>query len=241
MLTELLFRKLKVRDPSLSLEEGRVLEEAVSHCLDLPADVDLVCWGELVDVSTLVIDGWTCRYGQLEDGRRQIMALHMGGDFIDLHSFPLRRMDHSVATLTPCRVAIVPHGALLRISESYPHLTRLLWLSTVIDAAILRQWLMSAGRRSAVERMAHLVCELRVRLEVVGLVEGPELVLPFTQVELADVLGISSIHTNRVIGELRERGLLAWRGRRITIPDVRRLEKFAHFDATYLALEPLPR
>lgn len=241
MLTDLLFRKLRLRDPGMSLEEGSILEAAVSHCAEVPADVDLVSAGEMVDTCKLVVEGWSCRYGELPDGRRQIMALHVPGDFVDLHSFPLRRMDHGIATLTPSRVAFVPHGALTRITEQHPHLTRLLWLSTLMDAAILRQWLMSTGRRSAVERLAHLLCELQIRLEVVGLAPDSTLRLPLTQVELADVLGISYVHTNRVIAELRERGLVLWRGESIQILDRSRLERFAHFDHTYLMLEPMPR
>lgn len=241
MITDLLARKLQLRDPGLSLEERQAIEDCASHYLDIPADVDMVRAHDLVEECKLIIEGWACRYGTLPDGRRQIMALHMGGDFVDLQSFPLKRMDHSVGTLSRCRVAVFPHAALTELTRRYPHLTRLLWLNTLIDATILRQWLLSVGRRWAVERLAHLLCELLVRLQVVGLSDGRMVTLPLTQIELADALGVSPVHAHRVVSELRERGLVRWRGQRIEILDRTGLEALAQFDPTYLALEALPR
>jgi CRP-like cAMP-binding protein len=241
VVTDLLARRLRLRDPVLPLEEREAIEDAVSHYLDVPPDVDMVSAHDLVDECKLIVEGWACRYGTLPDGRRQIMALHMGGDFVDLQSFPLKRMDHSVGTLTRCRVAVFPHAALTDITRRFPHLTRLLWLTTLLDATILRQWLLSVGRRWAVERLAHLLCELLVRLQVVGLSNGKTITLPLTQIELADALGVSPVHAHRVVSELRDRKLVLWRGQRIDILDRAGLEALAQFDATYLALESLPR
>lgn len=241
MITDLLARRIKLRDPDLTLEEREALESCVSHYLDLPPDVDMARAHELTEDCKLILEGWAYRYGVLPDGRRQIMALHMGGDFVDLQSFPLKRLDHSVGTLTRCRVAVFPHSALTELTRRFPHLTRVLWLTTLIDATILRQWLLSVGRRWAVERLAHLICELIVRMEVVGLSDGRSITLPLTQIELADALGVSPVHAHRVVSELRERKLVRWRGQRIDILDRQGLESLAQFDATYLALEILPR
>ena len=150
-------------------------------------------------------------------------------------------MDHSIATLTPCRIAIVPHQALREITEAHPHLTRLLWLNTLIDGAISRRWLLNVGHRQARERMAHLICELFTRLQTAGLTEAGTCHVPITQVELGSALGLSTVHTNRVLQELRRDELITWWGPSLTIEDWARLCRVAEFDPTYLDLEHAPR
>jgi CRP-like cAMP-binding protein len=162
------------------------------------------------------------------------------GDFVDLHSFLLGKMDHGVVALTPCRVGVVPHEELRAITERYPHLTRLLWLSTLIDGAIHREWLVAMGRRSALGHTAHLICELFLRLQAVGQVDGTTMQLPITQAELGDTLGISTVHVNRVVQELRNQGLITWRGEKLTIDDWDALRNAAEFDPTYLHLNAKP-
>ena len=234
-------RYLRRRDSTLSQREEGVLRDAVAGQHGVAADTDLVREHDRPAHSTLLLQGWACRYISLDDGRRQILAFHVPGEFVDLHSFPLRRMDHAVGALTTCRVATVPHDTLRRITEDEPHLTRLLWLSTIIDAAILRQWLLGAGKRSALEHAAHLICELHVRLEVAGLTDGAVFDLPFTQTEFGDALGISQVHANRTLQELKATGLLSWRGTRVEILDGDRLCALAQFDRAYLQLEDEPR
>ena len=240
-MSSLFFRKLMRRDRSLTEAEEQALEEAASHRIDVAADVDLVCEGDVMNQSLLLEKGWACRYSTLPDGRRQILALHVSGDFVDLQSFPLKRMDHTVATLSPCRIAVYPHENLRRLSETMPHLTRMLWLATLIDAAILRQWLLGAGQRSALERAAHLICELFTRLDVVGGAPGKAFDLPLTQAELGDVLGISQVHANRVVGDLRRRSLVTWRDEQVRILNLEGLKELAAFDPTYLVLESMER
>lgn len=240
-MTNPFFRKLLRRDRSLTEVEARAMEEAVSHRMDVAADVELVRQDEISHQSLLLEQGWACRYGALPDGRRQILALHVSGDFVDLQSFPLKRMDHTVATLSRCRIAVYPHENLRRLSETMPHLTRLLWMATLIDAAILRQWLLGAGQRSALERAAHLICELYTRLDVVGAAPGGMFNLPLTQAELGDALGVSQVHANRVVGELRSRGLVTWRDETVRILDWPGLQALAEFDPTYLMLEAMDR
>lgn len=240
-MTNPFFRKLLRRDRSLTEAEARALDEAVSHRIEVDADVELVRQDEISHQSLLLEHGWACRYGALPDGRRQILALHVSGDFVDLQSFPLKRMDHTVATLSRCRIAVYPHENLRRLSETMPHLTRLLWMATLIDAAILRQWLLGAGQRSALERAAHLICELFTRLDVVGAAPHGVFNLPLTQAELGDALGVSQVHANRVVGELRSRGLVTWRDETVRILDWPGLQALAEFDPTYLMLESMDR
>lgn len=240
-MTNLLFRKLLRRDASLTSEDEVALARSVAEEIDVASDVELVREDEVTHRSMLLISGWACRYASLPDGRRQILSLHVAGDFVDLQSFPLKRMDHTVATLSRARIAIYPHENLRKLSETRPHLTRMLWLTTLIDAAILRQWLLGAGQRTALERAAHLLCELYSRLEVVGAVDGREFDLPLTQAELGETLGISQVHANRVVGQLRNRRLVTWRDEKVRILDWAGLQNLAGFDPTYLALESMAR
>ncbi len=235
-----LIRKLGQRD-DLSEEEKQVLNKAISRVVQFGADEDMVREHDRPSECKLLLEGWASRYVTLEDGRRQIVAIQISGDFVDLHSFPLKKMDHSIGTLTRCTVALVPHEALREITENYPHLTRLLWVNTLIDGAIQRRWLLGLGRKSATESMAHLLCELYTRLNVVGLTQGYTFRVPFTQAEFGDCLGLSTVHTNRVLGDLRSEGLVTWRGENVEITDWEGLQSLAHFDPTYLNLEDEPR
>lgn len=227
---------IRRRDSSISEDEVAALRGALSEVVEAPADSDLVREHERQVQSNLLLEGWAGRYVTLADGRRQILAVHIPGDFIDLHSFPLQVMDHSVTTFTPCRIALAPHARLRDITERHPHLARLLWLSTLIDAAILRQWLVGSGKRSSLEHAAHLFCELFTRLELVGRTQGRAFIFPLSQMEFADALGVSAVHANRTLQELRARELLAWRGRQVEILDWDGLRELAEFDTAYLNL-----
>src|ERR1044072_8059709 len=129
--------KLKARD-ALSEEEEAVLRAAVGRTVEIGSDKVVVQAGEELTFSVLLLDGLMCRYKDLRNGQRQIMELHVPGDFLDLHGFLLKRLDHHVMSLIPSRIAFVPHPRLVEITETHPHLTRLLWLTTLIDAAIHR-------------------------------------------------------------------------------------------------------
>ena len=237
---DVLIRKLEQRD-RLSDEERNVLDRAVARIREYAVDEDLVREGDRPTESTLLLDGFAARYKGLADGRRQITAIHIAGDFVDLHSFLLRRMDHGVVALSPCRTGAVPHEALREITERYPHLARLLWLSTLIDGAIHREWLVAMGRRPAVSQTAHLICELFLRLRAVGRTEGGSFRLPLTQAELGDTLGLSTVHVNRTLQELRAAGLVTWRDQIVTINDWDGLAAMAEFDPSFLHLESEPR
>jgi CRP-like cAMP-binding protein len=228
--------KLRARD-QVSVEEERAIRAAVAEIREYPADRTFIRANQELTTSTLLIDGLMCRYKDLRDGQRQITELHVSGDFADLHSFTLKRLDHNLMTLTPCRVGIVPHDRLQAITEAHPHLTRLYWFMTNLDAAIHREWELSLGRRSALARIAHLFCELNVRLGVVGLAESGGYDLPLTQTDIAECLGLTPVHVNRTLKELRVRGLVEFRGKRVVIQDLPALERAAEFDPAYLYLE----
>ena len=228
--------KLRARD-ELSAEEEQAIRGAVAEYREYPADKTFIKAGQELDHSTLLLDGLMCRHKDLRDGQRQITELHVAGDFADLHSFTLQRLDHDLMTLTPCQVAIVPHERLRAITERYPHLTRVFWFGTNLDGAIHREWELSLGRRSAISRSAQLFCELRVRLAIVGLADETGYELKLTQTDLAECLGLTSVHINRTLKELREQGLLEFRGGRVSLLDLPALERVAEFDPRYLYLE----
>ena len=191
--------------------------------------------------SRLLAKGYVARAKLVPDGGRQITAIHLPGDFVDLHSFLLKRLEHGVAALTPVRTALVPHAALKKITEDYPHLARMLWFSTLLDAAIHREMILSVGRRTAIARISHLLCELAVRLEIVGMAGGGAFKLPLTQADLADATGLTSVHVNRMLKKLRDDELLTFRNGEVTIHDWDGLQKVAEFSPSYLFLERQPR
>jgi CRP-like cAMP-binding protein len=143
-----LLMKLRARD-IVTEEEEAVLRASVAEIREYPSGRPIVRVGTTLSASTLLVEGLVCRYKDLADGQRQIMELHVAGDFVDLHGFLLKRLDHNVGTLTPVRIASVPHDALRGITETHPHLGRMLWFSTLLDAAIHREKILSVGRRSA--------------------------------------------------------------------------------------------
>ncbi len=232
--------KLRVRD-ALTAEEAVAMRDAVTDFRDVAADQVVVRSQEVQDHSTLLIDGFMCRYKDLQNGQRQITQLNVAGDFVDLHSFTLKYLDHDVMTLTPCRIGIVPHDGLRRISEQFPHLARLLWFTTNLDAAIHREWVLSLGRRSARAKLAALFSELQLRLEVVGLADDRGYDLPLTQTDVAECTGLTNVHVNRILRELREEGIVDFHGGRVTILDRDRLWRTADFDPAYLYLDKRPR
>jgi CRP-like cAMP-binding protein len=237
---EKLLMKLAARD-EVSPEEEAALRDAVGDAVDVPSDKTVIRAGQDLNDSTLLVEGLMCRYKDLRDGGRQISELHLAGDFVDLHSFTLKRLDHNIMALTPCRIAPAPHEKLKRITEQFPHLARLLWFSTNLDAAIHREWMLSLGRRTAVARTAHLFCELFIRFELVGMTEGGAYRLPITQTDLAECLGLTAVHVNRTLKVLREQGLVAFRGGTVTIHDLAGLKRIAEFSPAYLSLEKRPR
>lgn len=200
-------------------------------------DQDLTREGDRSANVTLLTDGLAARYKLLSSGRRQITTLLVPGDFLDLSSFLVPRRDFGVVAVTACRTVTIEHEQLRRVFDTDRAATFLLWTETSIEAAIQREWLVSMGRRSAKGQMAHLFCELMVRLSAVGRSEASAFHLPLTQNELADVLGMSPVHVNRVLKELRRDGVIAWLNYRIEILDWQGLADVAEFNPAYLGLD----
>jgi CRP-like cAMP-binding protein len=239
-MIDALIRKMERYGP-ISDEERRFLEQAPTQVVPYAFHQPILREGDASSECCLVIEGFACRYKTLAEGTRQIMALHVPGDFCDLHSFVLEKMDHGIAAMGRCTIAKVTHAKIEEITERYPRLTRALWWDTALDAAIHREWMISMGRRDAYGRIGHLLCELLLRLRSVGLAHGNSYELPATQADLGDVFGLSSVHVNRVIQRLRRESLVIFKGKVVTIPDLERLMNVVGFEPAYLGVRGAPR
>lgn len=229
-------KKLR-RRIEISTEEERAIRGAVTETRYVRADEILVRSGKELYCSLLLLDGWIARSKDLPGGERQVTELHVAGDFADLHGFTLKCLDHDLLTMSNCTIGVVPHERIEDVINRFPRLGRVYWFMTNVDAAIHREWALSLGQRSAISRMAHLFCELFVRLEVVGLTSENSYDFPLTQRELSECLGLTVVHANRTIQELRRRGLVELENRQLTILDRRGLEGVAEFDPAYLYLD----
>lgn len=229
-------KKLRLRTP-ISSEEERVIRSLLAETREVAADQMLVRSGDRLNQSLLLLDGWLVRCKDLPSGERQILEIHLAGDFADLHGFTLQRLDHDIVSLTRCVIGIVPHERLKAITENHPHLTRVYWLLTNIDASIAREMALSLGQRPAISRMAHLFCELHVRLGIVGRTTDRMFEFPLTQRELSECLGLTVVHVNRTLQELRRRRIIEAENRQVTILDKLALEALAEFDPNYLQLD----
>jgi CRP-like cAMP-binding protein len=228
-----LLRKL-ANFTELSEEECQAVMECCGDVREVGAREDVITQGDRTGGVKLLLDGFACRYKTLEDGRRQIVAYFVPGDLCDLRVFILKRMDHSIGAIAPSKVATISPDDVLRLTHTYPTLTRALWWSTLVEEAILREWIVNVGQRNALERMAHLFCELLYRFRAVGLNRGLSCILPLTQIELAETLGLSSVHVNRTLQALRRRNLITLNGGTLTIDDLPELESLSFFNAAYL-------
>lgn len=231
-----LIRKLE-QFTKLSRDDRQALEDAASKKRTFPEHSDIIREGDNPAYVNLILEGWACRYKQLDDGRRQILAFFVPGDLCDTHIYILREMDHSIAALTPVTLAEIPRSMLERITNERARVTKALWWDTLVAVAIQREWTVNLGQRTAIERLGHLFCELFLRLRGVDLTDGDSCMLPLTQVELADAMGLSNVHINRTLQELRRAGLVVLKGRRLTIPDLAALQRASLFNPNYLHLD----
>lgn len=228
---------LNRRNGGLSAGERRILENAVSGTIDFPARAKVVRDGDAMTVSMLLVNGFLSRYVDDREGVRQLVAAHIPGDFVDLHAYPLKVMDHDVGALTDVRLAVVPHERLDAIMRECPELARKLWFSTLVDAAMHRAWVFRLGRLNSFARVANFLCETNARMFAVGLSDGRRFALPLKQFDLGDICGLTSVHVNRVLRELRERGLCTFRSGQVTIHDIGGLTRLGEFDPGYLHLD----
>lgn len=197
----------------------------------------LISRGERAVKSTILIDGFLFRAIR-RDGKRFIVGVHIPGDFVDLHGFVLKRLDHDIVAVGPARIAQVDHDKLDEVTHARPQLAKALWFATLLDAAIHRQWIRNLEALDAPQRIAHLYAELHHRFALIGRNGSRALRTPFTQSDLADMCGVSAIHANRAVGRLRELGLGEIRRGDLYTPDWKALEVYASFDPTYLYGDP---
>jgi CRP-like cAMP-binding protein len=223
---------------TLSGDDKRALLGLPLTVRDYDPDADIVNQGDRPRECALILEGVVCGYKLTTEGRRQIISFFVPGDLPDLQSLHLHVMDHSIGTITATTAAFIPHEALRELLRTHAGLIGAFWRDTLIDGAIFREWLVSLGRRSAYSRIAHLLCEFHVRLSVVGLAGEEGFTLPLTQAELADALGLSSVHVNRALQALRQDGLIVSRGRYLSIPDWQALANAGEFDRGYLHMSP---
>jgi CRP-like cAMP-binding protein len=212
----------------------RNLPARVRH---LRAHEDIVMEGDRPTECCLLLEGFACRYKLLPDARRQILSFHIPGDIPDVQSLHLKRMDHSLSVLLPSRVALIPHAALRKLTHDHPPLADIFWRDTLIDAAVFREWMVGMGRRSALARIAHLFCELVVRLRAVHLVSNDSITLRLTQAELGDALGLSTVHVNRVLQRLRGDGIISLHAGLLRVLDWPALVAVGEFSPDYLHFE----
>jgi CRP-like cAMP-binding protein len=230
-----LIRKLEHIHP-LTSEEMDALKKSCVRTVRFSANRDLVRQGEQPEDCHILLDGFVYRYTVFEDGRRQILSFHVPGDIYDTLHFLLPEADHNIATLTPGTVALVSHQAIIELTEQFPRIARALWKETLIEAAMFREWIASLGRRSAYGRIAHLICEMYVRVNAVGLARNFTIEWPITQSVMGDSQGLSTVHVNRTVQELRAAGLIQTQQKKLVITDWKGLQSAAEFDPAYLRL-----
>jgi CRP-like cAMP-binding protein len=230
----MLLRKLE-QVMTLTDAERQTIADLPERVLQVPAREDIVPGGSRPTEVRLIRAGIACRNNVVQDGRRQITSFLVRGDCCDLRALLMGHMDHTVTALAPCDVAVVPHERLFAAIEKCPRLALALWSDTLLDAAIHREWVTNVGRRSAYARIAHLFCEIWFRLQSVGLPHDHTFHLPATQGDLGDATGLSLVHVNRTLRQLREDGLISVsKGRIVRLLDWQRLTEVAEFDPAYL-------
>lgn len=232
--TEPLFRLLS-RYMALSEADREALSALEAGPIrKLNARDDIAREGENPSVVRLLVSGWACRYKDLPDGRRQIVGFFLPGDFCDLNVYILQELDHSIGALTRVQFYEIEPEQFQEVIDQRPNLIRALLWHEMVSSGIQRQWLLSIGQRSALERLAHLFVELYYRLQAVGLATGLTFDLPITQNHLAEANGLSPVHLNRTLQEMRREGLIELSDRQLKIADLKQLKKVAMFNSNYL-------
>jgi CRP-like cAMP-binding protein len=230
-----------LRRSLLTDEEQRAILSLPFRMEKIEAQRDFVRMGEQVTHSCLIVTGLAGRFGQGREGNRQITALHIPGDMADLHSAVTPQATSALQALTATTIAKIPHQAIHNLVARYPDIAEAFWRECVVDAAVMSEWVVNIGRRSAAVRLAHLCCEMAFRYRLGEMVEHFVFTFPATQHHLADSLGLTSVHVNRMIRVLESSGLMKVRRGMIEILDWDDLSEFAEFDPTYLVFEDSPR
>ncbi|WP_206240086.1 Crp/Fnr family transcriptional regulator [Novosphingobium terrae] len=222
----------------ISLDDKAALNWLCDDVRVFQPKCDVIKEGDRPENVFLLVDGWAMRYKVLPNGRRQIMAYLIPGDLCDIHVFILKEMDHCIGLLSEARIAVIPKEKMLSVLDERPRLARALWWSSLVDDSVLREWLVNMGQRNAYDRIAHLLAEMWLRLSVVGRVDGNSMQLPLTQVDLADTMGLTAVHVNRVLQQLRQDGVIELASGTLRIPNIEKLMRVSAFEPNYLHLQP---
>lgn len=218
----------------LTADDVAMLEQLTAGPRRYISRQDLIREGDEPGPVFVVLEGWACRYKILPSGTRQIMAFLMPGDACDLHVTLLAEMDHGIQAITNCSVATISRPEMQAVMRDYPNIARAMYTAQLVDEGVMRAWIVSMGRRSSAERVAHLICELYLRARNIGLTEDGAFALPLSQLVLADALGMTPVHINRVLKALRLAGAMALTRGSVTIIDPTKLVQIAGFDENYL-------
>lgn len=227
------------RYPFLGDEDLRVLRALTSgRTRTVAARTEIAPEGGGVGTVRILRQGWACRYRSLPDGRRQILSFMLPGDACCLSSHLPGVTDHALASITPLTVSEVPRSEVRAAAAARPGLADAFGWAEAATLSIQREWTLSLGQRNAHERLAHLLCELHLRLDSVGMTAGGGFLAPLTQVDVADALGMSSVHVSRILKDLRDDGLVRGKSRTVNLPNLREIHRFARFSPGYLMLDP---
>ena len=222
---------------SLTPDAIEALKSLPTACSAISAGRDFVQFKEKTDHSYFVLEGMVGRYSQGVDGIRQITALHMTGEMADLCSVVFPRSSWTYQALTSCKVLCIPHSALRKVAGDYPAVAAAFWRDCVVDISVMSETMMTLSRRKADARVAHLLCEISCRLRRAGIIDRDCFAWKLRQNQVAEILGLTPVHVNRMFRSLRESGLATIGSGEAEIHDFPRLAKLAHFDPNYLYLE----
>jgi CRP-like cAMP-binding protein len=232
-----LIRRLRTAS-GVSEDDIRAIQALPITVKEYPAERAIVSDGQRATECCLIVRGFCARSKTTSEGRRQILSLHIPGEIPDLMCLHLQVMDHDLSTLTQCRLGFINHDTLRLLYRRQPNLADIFWRDTLIDAAMFREWIVNVGQRPAPARLAHVIVELRERLKLIGRVEGSSFEMPLTQEQVGEALGITAVHANRVIKQLRQDGITEFARGRVTILDEDKLMELAGFDGRYLHQSP---
>jgi len=232
-----LVRRLRTTS-AVTDEDIKAIQALPISVREYPAERNIVTDGQKATECCLIIRGFCARSKTTSEGRRQILSIHIPGEIPDLMSLHLHVMDHDLSTLTSCTVGLINHETLRLLHRRQPNLADMFWRDTLIDAAMFREWIVNVGQRPAPARLAHVAVELRERLKVIGRTDGSNFEMPLTQEQIGEALGITAVHANRVIKQLRQDGILAFHRGRVEVLNEDKLLELAGFDSRYLHLSP---
>lgn len=186
----------------------------------------------------LIVDGFCVRSKTISDGKRQILSIHIPGDLPDLQNLHLSTMDHDLVALSNCTLAFIAQSGIRDLIRARPTVGDIFWRDTLVDAAVFREWIVNVGQRAAHSRLAHIIVELRERLRIIGRVTGNAFEMPLTQEQFGEAMGVTSVHTNRILRQLRLDGVLELHRGVVRILDEHKLQELAQFDGRYLHSSP---